>query len=167
MSEVCLGGCKIACDDRNKFAMETKFLNVVLDECKVSWEVEGDGKNIAFLIAGKDQGNMWNLIFNKISVNEVYLTPQMGAKFVKIQVFVINGKKFDDKISLDLSQNICFEEVPKPREISILTKEEEAISSLQSLFFRQLELVLCFLLQQSSISEQGPLQLENQVQPTK
>ena len=134
MSEVCLGGCKIACDDRNKFAMETKFLNVVLEECQLSWEVEGDSKNVAFLVAGKDQGNMWNLIFNKLSINEVYLTPQMGAKFVKIQVFVINGKKFDDKISLDLSQNICFEEVPNPREISILTKEEEAISLTAIIF---------------------------------
>jgi hypothetical protein len=32
MSEVCLGGCKIACDDRNKFAMGPKFLNVVVEE---------------------------------------------------------------------------------------------------------------------------------------
>ena len=128
MSEVCLGGCKIACDDRNKFAMETKFLHVALEKCKLSWEVEGDNENVAFLVAGKDQGNMWNLIFNKLSTNEVYLTPQMGAKYVKIQVFVINGKKVTDKISLDFSQNRCFEEVPKSREISILTKEEEAIS---------------------------------------
>ena len=128
MTEVCLGGCKIACGDQNrpnKFAQETKFLNVVLDECKLSWEVEGDNKNVAFLLAGEDQGNMWNLVYNKLTANEVQLTPQMAVKFVNIQVFAISEMKVTDKISMNLSKNRCFEKVPEPREMLIQTKEEE------------------------------------------
>ena len=128
LSEICLGGCRIACGEQNRPNMETRFLNVVLDKCKLSWEVEGDRKKVAFLVAGEDQGNMWNLVFNKLTSNKVHLTPQMAAKFVKIQIFAINEMEVSDKISISLVKNNCFEKVPEPREISIEGKEEEAIS---------------------------------------
>ena len=128
LAEVCLGGCKVACGERDEDEMKTKFMSVALDGCKLSWAVEGDRTDVAFLVAGEDQGNMWNLVHNKLTSSEVYLTAQMAAKFVNIQIFVINGLQVTDTISLDISQNMCFENVPQPKEISIQTEEEEAIS---------------------------------------
>ena len=136
LSEVCLGGCQIACGDQqrnNNLRGATQFLNILLDKCKLSWEVQEGNTKVVILVAGKDQGNMWNLVHNNLAAEKVQLTPQLAAKFKEIQIFAINEKKVADKISLSLSEHQCLENVPEPREVSILPEEEPANISLSAI----------------------------------
>ena len=42
--------------------------------------------NVVFVVAGKDEGGMWNLTFNRITEIRVELTELMAAKFVEITI---------------------------------------------------------------------------------
>ena len=129
LNEVCLGGCQLACDKTQGIIQEIprRFEKVVLDDCELSWNLDGNG-HVVFLIAGKDQGNMWNLMFNKLSSSKVNLNPQMASKFTKVQIFAINRKHVMDKIELSLLGNTCHESVPQPKEFSIPTEGEGSIN---------------------------------------
>ena len=126
MMEVCRGGCRIACSAAEHSSVQIS--GVTLDQCTLSWRLEDDRTNVVFLVAGEDQGSMWNLIENNLTTPQLNLTPQLASKLVNIRIFAISGHEVMDKISLKINQNNCFENVPLPKEVSTTAENEKAIS---------------------------------------
>ena len=118
--------CRIACSAAEHSSVQIS--GVTLDQCTLSWRVEDDRTNVVFLVAGQDQGSMWNLIENNLTTPQLNLTPQLASKLVNIRIFAISGHEVMDKISLKINQNNCFENVPLPKEVSTTAENEKAIS---------------------------------------
>ena len=118
--------CRIACSAAEHSSVQIS--GVTLDQCTLSWRVEDDRTNVVFLVAGQDQGSMWNLIENNLTTPQLNLTPQLASKLVNIRIFAISEHDVMDKISLKNNQNNCYENIPLPREVSTKAENEKAIS---------------------------------------
>ena len=75
---LCTGGCKTACQmlDKVDSVMNTiRMTSLVQQSCQLVWQVEmKETENVVFVVAGRDQSGMWNLMFKKISEETVELT---------------------------------------------------------------------------------------------
>ena len=124
LSSVCSGGCEVACDTADDDLEKTKFEAGSLDRCQLSWNLEKTGGDVVFLIAGRDQAGMWNLISNTVVDTSMELSYTLAAKMVEIQIFAVGAHDVHDVTSVDVGDNQCQENVPQPLE----WREEEEIN---------------------------------------
>ena len=82
---ICTGDCQTACQEPVKTVsvhQDRKLSSLVQQSCQLVWKMKQKEKeNFAFVVAGKDLGGMWSLIFNRITEKRVELTELMTAKF--------------------------------------------------------------------------------------
>ena len=67
------------------------------------------------MVAGRDQGGMWNLMKNHITSQHTVLTARQATKFVELQLFAISAGQVA-AVSLDITNNHCHHTVPVSRE---------------------------------------------------
>ena len=119
LTAVCTGGCKVACDAalRKTLTVEPQpqLQEVSLEQCELSWELDVTSQDVVFMVAGRDQGGMWNLVENHLTSQQVLLTPRQAAKFVQVEVFAVSAGQVG-AISLDITNNHCYHAVPESRE---------------------------------------------------
>ena len=120
LTAVCTGGCKVACDAALRKTLpgeesQSQFLEVSLHQCELSWQLEDASEDVVFMVAGRDQGGMWNLMRNHLTSQHTVLTPRQAAKFVEVEVFAISAVQVA-AISLDITNNHCYNTVPLSRE---------------------------------------------------
>ena len=92
-------------------------------------------QNAVFVVAGKDQGGMWNLIFSQESEKRVELTEQMTNKFVEITVLAVTSHGVTDKAAVKIEHNKCDEkneEVEEKRTEEIRNPSSSSITSFTS-----------------------------------
>ena len=126
LSSVCSGGCKVACEaaeDKDDLEV-TQFEAGSLDKCQLSWTLEKSDGDVVFLIAGRDQAGMWNLISNTVVDTSMELSYSLAAKMEEVQIFAVGAHEVHDIISVDVADNQCQENVPQPQE---WREEEEEI----------------------------------------
>ena len=118
LSSVCTGGCRVACDaaEDGDELEKTVFGDGSIDECQLSWSLKKSGRDVVFLIVGRDQAGMWNLISNTVMETSMELSYTLAAKMVEIQIFAVGAQEVHDIISVDISGNQCQEDVPQPQE---------------------------------------------------
>ena len=127
LSSVCTGGCRVACDaaedgdDLEKISLGGGSI----EKCKLSWNLEKTGGDVVFLIAGRDQAGMWNLISNTVTETSMELSYTLAAKMVEIQIFAVGAHEVHDIISVEVAGNQCQEDVPQPQEWREEEEEEE------------------------------------------
>ena len=132
LSSVCTGGCRVACDaaedgdDLEKISLGGGSI----EKCKLSWNLEKTGGDVVFLIAGRDQAGMWNLISNTVTETSMELSYTLAAKMVEIQIFAVGAHEVHDIISVEVAGNQCQEDVPQPQE---WREEEEEETNLDGL----------------------------------
>ena len=120
LSSVCTGGCKVACDAAQRKRLPVveprpQFQEVSLAQCELAWQLDLATQEVVFMVAGRDQGGMWNLVLNHLTTQRVLLTPRQAAKFVELEVFAISAGQVA-AISLDITNNHCYHTVPLSRE---------------------------------------------------
>ena len=96
LTAVCTGGCKVACDAALMKTLpaeesQPQFLEVSLHQCELSWQLEDASEEVVFMVAGRDQGGMWNMMVNHLTSQQVVLSPRQAAKFVEVEVFAISA----------------------------------------------------------------------------
>ena len=96
----------------------------------MSWNLEKTGGDVVFLIAGRDQAGMWNLISNTVTETSMELSYTLAAKMVEIQIFAVGAHEVHDIISVEVAGNQCQEDVPQPQE---WREEEEEETNLDGL----------------------------------
>ena len=119
LTSVCTGGCQVACGAAFRTAEDTeesKFEGISFSQCELSWDLEKPSGDVVFLIAGRDQGGMWNLLVNHLTTQQTLLTARQANKFTEIQVFAISSVQVEDIVSVDIRNNDCLESVPVSRE---------------------------------------------------
>ena len=103
-------------------------------------------ENVVFVLAGRDQSGMWNLIFNEITERTVMLTEVMTAKFEEVTVLAVNSEGLVDKVSLEIDHDECSNDIENIEENS--SEEKVFISSFPvsrtnlTLYFISLILIL-------------------------
>ena len=120
LTAVCTGGCKVACDAALRKTLpgeesQPRFQEVSLHQCDLSWGLEDASEDVVFMVAGRDQGGMWNLMRNHLTSKHTVLTPRQAAKFMEVEVFAISAGQVVT-ISLDITNNHCYHTVPLSRE---------------------------------------------------
>ena len=120
LSAVCTGGCQVACEAalrKTQPVVEPRpqFQEVSLAQCELAWQLDLASPEVVFMVAGRDQGGMWNLVLNHLTTQRVLLTPRQAAKFVELEVFAISAGQVA-AISLDITNNHCYHAVPEFRE---------------------------------------------------
>ena len=120
LTAVCTGGCKVACDAALRRTLpseepQSQFQGVSLQQCELTWELENNSEEVVFMVAGRDQGGMWNLMKNHITSQHTVLTARQAAKFVELQLFAISAGQVA-AVSLDISNNHCHHTVPVSRQ---------------------------------------------------
>ena len=119
LTAVCTGGCKVACDAALRKTLtaepQPQLQRVSLEQCELSWELDVTSQDVVFMVAGRDQGGMWNLVENHLTSQQVLLTPRQAAKFVQVEVFAVSAGQVG-AISLDITNNHCYHAVPEFRE---------------------------------------------------
>ena len=120
LTAVCTGGCKVACDAALRRTLpreepQSQFQAVSLQQCELTWDLENNSQQVVFMVAGRDQGGMWNLMKNHITSQHTILTARQAAKFVELQVFAISAGQVA-AVSLDISNNHCHHTVPVSRQ---------------------------------------------------
>ena len=119
LTSVCDGGCRIACDaedDVKKVENEPVFIEGFINKCLVSWQSDRGSGDVVFMITGRDQAGMWNLIRNTVEDSSIELSYRLAAKMVEIQIFAIGSHHVSDILSVDITDNDCKEDVPHPME---------------------------------------------------
>ena len=136
LTAVCTGGCKVACDAALRKTLpgeesqsQPQFQEVSLHQCKLAWQLEDDTEDVAFMVAGRDQGGMWNLMVNHLTSQQVVLSPRQAAKFVEVEVFAISPGQVA-AISLDINNNHCYHTVPLSRE---WREDQDSLSEEQTI----------------------------------
>ena len=94
---------------------QPQLREVSLEQCELSWELDVTSQDVVFMVAGRDQGGMWNLLENHLTSQQVLLTPRQAAKFVQLEVFAVSAGQVG-AISLDITNNHCYHAVPEFRE---------------------------------------------------
>jgi hypothetical protein len=80
-----------------------RMTSLVQQSCQLVWQVEmKETENVVFVVAGRDQGGMWNLMFKKISERSVELTELMTAKFVEVTVLAVYKEGVVDKATVEI-----------------------------------------------------------------
>ena len=127
LSSVCAGGCRVACDaaEDGDDLENIELGGGSIDGCKLTWNLEKTGGDVVFLIAGRDQAGMWNLISNTVTETSMELSYTLAAKMVEIQIFAVGAHEVHDIISIEVASNQCQEDVPQPQE---WREEEEEIN---------------------------------------
>ena len=79
LTAVCTGGCKVACDAALRRTLpreepQSQFQAVSLQQCELTWDLENNSQEVVFMVAGRDQGGMWNLMKNHITSQQTVLT---------------------------------------------------------------------------------------------
>ena len=120
LTAVCTGGCKVACDAALRRTLpreepQSQFQAVSLQQCELTWDLENNSQEVVFMVAGRDQGGMWNLMKNHITSQHTVLTARQAAKFVELQLFAISAGQVA-AVSLDISNNHCHHTVPVSRQ---------------------------------------------------
>ena len=120
LSAVCTGGCEVACDAALRKRLPVveprpQFQEVSLAQCELAWQLDLATQEVVFMVAGRDQGGMWNLVLNHLTTQRVLLTPRQAAKFVELEVFAISAGQVA-AISLDITNNECYHTAPLSRE---------------------------------------------------
>ena len=122
LTAVCTGGCKVACEAALRKTLpgeepqsQPQFQEVSLHQCELAWQLEDVTEDVVFMVAGRDQGGMWNMMVNHLTSQQVVLSPRQAAKFVEVEVFAISADQVA-AISLDINNNHCLETVPLSRE---------------------------------------------------
>jgi hypothetical protein len=108
---LCTGGCKTACQKLDKVdsvRSTIRMTSLVQQSCQLVWQVEmKETENVTFVVAGRDQSGMWNLLFKKISEKSVELTEQMTGKFVEVTVLAVNKEGVVDKATVEIEHAKC------------------------------------------------------------
>ena len=115
LSSVCVGGCRIACgsgDDEWEEEDSSVFRHGSITRCLVSWQMERTSRDVVFMVTGRDQAGMWNLIRNTVVDTSMELSYTMAAKMVEIQIFAVGSHRVSDILSVDIRDNDCKEDVP-------------------------------------------------------
>ena len=120
LSAVCTGGCQVACEAATRKRLPVveprpQFQEVSLAQCELAWQLDLASQEVVFMVAGRDQGGMWNLVLNHLTTQRVLLTPRQAAKFVELEVFAISAGQVA-AISLDITNNHCYHTAPLSRE---------------------------------------------------
>ena len=92
-----------------------RMTNLVQQSCQLVWQVEmKETENVVFVVAGRDESGMWNLMFKEISENTVELTEHMTDKFVEVTVLVVNMEGVVDKAAVEIEHAKCGDNCRKP-----------------------------------------------------
>ena len=100
--KLCRGGCRVACDGGEEdVKQERRLLNVVQKSCRISWELNNcDGTR--FLVVGRDQGDMWNLVANKIKEKSIDLNQDDLGRYKHVRIFAITRTKIVDQATINV-----------------------------------------------------------------
>ena len=134
---LCTGGCQTACQRPAKtdsVHQDSKLSSLVQQSCQLTWKMKQNEKeNVVFVVAGKDQVGMWNLMFNKITERRVELTELMTAKFVEITVLAVDSQEVLDKTTVKIEHAKCEEKIEEFEEITVEERNEPTSVSIASL----------------------------------
>ena len=82
--------------------------SLVQQSCQLVWQVEvKETENVVFVVVGRDQSGMWNLVFKKISEKSVELTEQMTAMIVEVTILAVNKEGVVDKATVEIEHAMC------------------------------------------------------------
>ena len=125
---LCTGGCKAACQHPPK--TDTSLVSLVQQDCHLVWQLadQEDNQNVVFVVAGRDQGGMWNLMFNKLTERAVVLSEEMTAKFIDVTVLAVDSQGVVDKASVTIEHVKCQDsqaQIDDHKEIEIIAEERK------------------------------------------
>ena len=134
---------------------DTKLSSLVQQSCQLVWKMnQKENENFVFVVAGKDVGGMWSLMFNRITERRVELTELMTAKFEEITVLAVDSQEVVDKATVKIEHAKCENNVEDFEEITVKEISNPISCSLvcfngQSLYFFSLitliVLIIAFL----------------------
>ena len=113
----CSGGCRIACeeneDDFTGNEILERFEVFRRQGCQISWEIATEiRRNVAFILAGQDYGNMWHLIAGNLTVSEFDLDAALGTIYPKLVIIAVDERQVLDSLMVNLPRYMeCQEEV--------------------------------------------------------
>ena len=126
---LCVGGCQAACKT-DSLDQTLKLSGLVQQSCKLSWQLEQETTdNVVFVLAGKDLGGMWNLMFDKLTERTVDLTEHMTAKFVDVVVLAVGPHGVTDKAAVSIEHTDCGE---KNEDETTIEAESEDVEKMRT-----------------------------------
>ena len=90
LTSMCEEGCRTACDAEVTRSPDTlmRITEVKMESRDLSWQTE-DADNVVFVVAGKDQAGMWNLVRYAVTETKLELSVALAARMVEVVVFAV------------------------------------------------------------------------------
>ena len=146
---LCTSGCQAACQHPPK--TETSLASLVQQDCHLVWQLadQEEKQNVVFVVAGRDQGGMWNLIFDMVTERSVELTEEMTAKFLEITILAVDSQEVVDKATIGIEHIKCHAKIEDKEETIVEEQKQEfsfSVMNLQLVTLISLMIIIMILL---------------------
>ena len=85
----CTGSCRAACQSSRP--EQSRLISLVQQDCLLSWQLD-QVDSAVFVVTGRDQGGMINIISSHQVVSSLPLTPHLTNKFTHITVTAVDSQ---------------------------------------------------------------------------
>ena len=128
--KLCQKGCKVACQ-KERVQPGSRIVRYLQKSCQLFWRLDHASNGIVFILAGKDQGDMWNVMANKLTQNTWNLNKHDLGRFTEVSIFAVSSTGVMDQTDLKLQPNHqCPSEVkeilPNPETVTATQEERQA-----------------------------------------
>ena len=117
----CTGGCETACRNVAENEAQSKFNFYSVSKCSLSWRMSADTRqNVVFVLAGQDQGGMWNIVSSRLKTNSIAWADRGVDKYISLSILAVGEGEILDKLEIVLPRlagKVC-EEVKDELELS-------------------------------------------------
>ena len=99
--QFCTGGCRAACDSSRP--EERRELRVSQQDCLLSWS-SSSSSSLVFLVAGLDQGGMFNIVSPHQVAASLPLSPTITGKYSEMTVLAVDSQGLLDMKTVQIQQ---------------------------------------------------------------
>ena len=104
--QFCTGACKVACQNVAENEEKQTFESFSVSQCGLSWRIGSETKqNVVFVLAGEDQGGMWNIIFSSLVTSRIGWGHNFVSKYVKLNILAVGAGNILDELEIVLPRN--------------------------------------------------------------